>query len=159
MYEGIPTTAKDAKRLGHMYYYTGKPCKHGHIALRAARNQSCVECEEARKYRDGSQGRKAQVRRTEARQLAKKQGNKRYHGKPCGKCGNTERYVSNKRCTFSTCQNPKMTLDEVKLLIVRRPHMSIRWYAVRARRKVFTIYDAFRALNIPRGSKPPNYVG
>ncbi|WGH28511.1 hypothetical protein 13VV501A_gene0014 [Vibrio phage 13VV501A] len=159
MYEGIPTSAKDAKAAGHKYYFTGKPCTHGHITLRIARNQSCTECEELRKYRDGAKGRKALVKRTDARSIAIQRGDKRYHGKECPKCGNTEKYTSNKRCTTNSCQNPKMTFDEVKLLIIRRPHKSIRWYAARARRKVFTIYDAFQALNIPRSGKPPHYVG
>ena len=35
---------KDAKRLGRQYYYTGKPCKHGHICLRYTVNLTCQVC-------------------------------------------------------------------------------------------------------------------
>ena len=38
-----PTTRKEAKDTGAKYYFTGKPCKHGHIALRQTKG-SCVTC-------------------------------------------------------------------------------------------------------------------
>jgi 5-methylcytosine-specific restriction endonuclease McrA len=38
-----PKTRKEAKATGSKYYYTGEPCKHGHIALRKTKG-SCVEC-------------------------------------------------------------------------------------------------------------------
>ena len=36
---------KDALDQGLTYYFTGKPCKKGHVALRRAINGCCVECE------------------------------------------------------------------------------------------------------------------
>jgi len=38
-----PKTRKEAKELGATHYYTGEPCKHGHIALRKTKG-ACVEC-------------------------------------------------------------------------------------------------------------------
>jgi len=38
-----PKTRKEAKAIGSKYYYTGEPCKHGHIAIRKTKG-SCVEC-------------------------------------------------------------------------------------------------------------------
>jgi len=38
-----PTTREEAKKTGSKYYFTGQPCKHGHIALRKTKG-SCVEC-------------------------------------------------------------------------------------------------------------------
>jgi len=35
---------KEAKRLGLTYYYTGKPCKHGHIDKRQTSNGGCIIC-------------------------------------------------------------------------------------------------------------------
>jgi 5-methylcytosine-specific restriction endonuclease McrA len=35
---------KDAKMAGLRHYYTGNPCKHGHVSLRAVRNLTCCEC-------------------------------------------------------------------------------------------------------------------
>ena len=38
-----PTTREEAKRTKAKYYFTGKPCSRGHIALRKTKG-SCVEC-------------------------------------------------------------------------------------------------------------------
>lgn len=42
--EPLPRTAREAKRLGLMFYYTGKPCRRGHTAARRTINSGCVEC-------------------------------------------------------------------------------------------------------------------
>lgn len=39
----LPKTRAEAKALGAKYYFTGEPCKHGHIAPRKVKG-SCVEC-------------------------------------------------------------------------------------------------------------------
>jgi 5-methylcytosine-specific restriction endonuclease McrA len=39
----LPKTRAEAKELGAAYYFTGEPCKHGHIAPRKTKG-SCVEC-------------------------------------------------------------------------------------------------------------------
>jgi len=38
-----PSTREEAKKTGSKYYFTGQPCKHGHIALRKTKG-ACVEC-------------------------------------------------------------------------------------------------------------------
>jgi hypothetical protein len=38
-----PKTRKEAKAKGAKYYFTGEPCKNGHIALRKTKG-ACVEC-------------------------------------------------------------------------------------------------------------------
>ena len=38
-----PKTRAEAKATGAKYYFTGEPCKHGHVALRKTKG-SCVEC-------------------------------------------------------------------------------------------------------------------
>lgn len=40
----LPTTRAEALSLGLTRYFTGKPCKHGHIAERHAGKGNCVEC-------------------------------------------------------------------------------------------------------------------
>lgn len=64
---------KDALAEGKTYYYTGKPCKKGHIALRRAANGCCTECE---KEKNNSEERKkymskyADKNRTKIRKIA-----------------------------------------------------------------------------------------
>jgi hypothetical protein len=42
-YSQYPKNRKEAKEQGAKYYYTGEPCKHGHVALRKTKG-ACVEC-------------------------------------------------------------------------------------------------------------------
>lgn len=37
-------TLKEAKEKGLIYYYTGKPCKHGHDSLRLVKGGACRQC-------------------------------------------------------------------------------------------------------------------
>jgi len=39
----LPKTRSEAKAIGAKYYFTGEPCKHGHIAPRKTKG-SCIEC-------------------------------------------------------------------------------------------------------------------
>jgi 5-methylcytosine-specific restriction endonuclease McrA len=39
----LPTTREEAKKTGSKYYFTGQPCKHGHIAARKTKG-ACIEC-------------------------------------------------------------------------------------------------------------------
>jgi hypothetical protein len=39
----LPKTRKEAQETGNKYYFTGQPCKHGHVAPRKTKG-ACVEC-------------------------------------------------------------------------------------------------------------------
>lgn len=39
----LPKTRAEAKAVGTKYYFTGEPCKHGHVAPRKTKG-ACVEC-------------------------------------------------------------------------------------------------------------------
>lgn len=39
----LPTTRAEAKAVGAKYYFTGEPCKYGHIAPRKTKG-ACLEC-------------------------------------------------------------------------------------------------------------------
>lgn len=39
----LPTTRAEAKATGAKHYYTGLPCKHGHITARLTKG-TCIEC-------------------------------------------------------------------------------------------------------------------
>jgi len=44
MYSEYPTTRKEAKETKATHYFTGLPCKHGHIALRKTKG-ICMDCQ------------------------------------------------------------------------------------------------------------------
>lgn len=39
-----PATRAEAKAQGSSFYYTGKPCKRGHLSPRFVASQNCVQC-------------------------------------------------------------------------------------------------------------------
>lgn len=43
---------KEALAEGKLHYFTGKPCKKGHVALRRAVNGFCTECEKEKNNSD-----------------------------------------------------------------------------------------------------------
>lgn len=40
----VPSSRSEAISMGINRYFTGKPCKHGHISLRAISNSGCTKC-------------------------------------------------------------------------------------------------------------------
>jgi hypothetical protein len=40
----LPSSREEALSSGHIHYFTGVPCKHGHIDARFASTASCVSC-------------------------------------------------------------------------------------------------------------------
>lgn len=49
----LPKTKKEALALAVKYYFTGKPCKRGHLAKRSTRGKSaCFVCDKADRRRD-----------------------------------------------------------------------------------------------------------
>lgn len=42
--EQVLLTKKQAREQGLKHYFTGKPCKHGHIDKRSAHNGNCLTC-------------------------------------------------------------------------------------------------------------------
>lgn len=75
-----PKTRAEAKIAGAKYYFTGEPCKHGHIALRKTKG-ACVEC-----------------LKVETQQLNEKRATyfKEYNQSEAGKAAKRKYYESNK---------------------------------------------------------------
>ena len=42
--QGLPNARKMAKSMSVLHYYTGKPCKYGHMSIRQTSDAACVEC-------------------------------------------------------------------------------------------------------------------
>ncbi len=40
----LPKSAKEARASGSKYYFTQKPCKHGHVSKRLTKTSHCVVC-------------------------------------------------------------------------------------------------------------------
>jgi hypothetical protein len=49
LYSGPIVTVEEARRCGELRYFTGKPCKNGHVAQRIVSSNGCLSCDLARK--------------------------------------------------------------------------------------------------------------
>ena len=69
---------KEAKQSGEYLYYTGKPCKHGHVAERYTNNAMCTVCSKkyARAYEEPKEKKQARYLRNREAYLENK---KRYY--------------------------------------------------------------------------------
>jgi|SRR5208337_3465830 len=58
------TTRSEAVRKGLYRYYTGKPCRNGHTAMRYTMTSVCSECQKwrAQKYRHGVEEQRVAMR-------------------------------------------------------------------------------------------------
>ena len=71
-----PKTRAEAKSTGAKYYFTGEPCKHGHVALRKTKG-SCVECLKI-EWEEGNQARAEYFREYNRREEVKDRKNEWY---------------------------------------------------------------------------------
>lgn len=51
----------EAKSQGLKYYFTGKPCKHGHVSKRLLSNKNCWDCALIAKSKDYKENREARL--------------------------------------------------------------------------------------------------
>lgn len=97
-----PASAVQARSLGEMYYYTGKPCRNGHLSLKYASSGNCAKCIEERRGTVEINLRGKSSKRSEENQRLAEQalacGMTTY--KPSSPCkhGHLERYVGTNNC-------------------------------------------------------------
>ncbi len=102
---------KEAKSLGLLRYFTGKPCEAGHLAERFASSGGCTVCANARRRTDESRARRTVARhkriaeappvkkKISPRKAAQAAGLLLYRSaKPCVNGHYADRFVSNGTC-------------------------------------------------------------
>lgn len=72
----LPKSRAEAKAKGAKYYFTGEPCKHGHIAPRKTKG-ACVECLKV-EWQEGNQKRAEYFRQYNQREEVKDKKNEWY---------------------------------------------------------------------------------
>ena len=75
--EGLPRTRAEAKALGVTRYFTGRPCRHGHVAAKSASSGTCAECDRLRHTIPERKERRRQHRSTPEYKERKRQYNAR----------------------------------------------------------------------------------
>ncbi len=69
---GLPTSRQEAKKSGCKYYFTGDPCRNGHLSPRYT-GGNCIQCNRGRNRRTADK-RKAKYREKVDRALKAKSG-------------------------------------------------------------------------------------
>jgi hypothetical protein len=72
----LPKTREEAKKTGSKYYFTGLPCKHGHIAARKTKG-ACLECLKS-EWTKGNDTRAEYFREYNKREVVKDRKNEWY---------------------------------------------------------------------------------
>lgn len=108
-YTNLPPTRAEALRIGSKYYFTGKPCKNGHISKRTSNSgRSCFEC--AKERRKKSRAKNPEI----WRQYNKKSnsGEKRKASKKIWKNRNKEKLLQQERALYQ--KNKKKRNESAK---------------------------------------------
>ncbi len=69
---GLPTSSQEATKSGSKYYFTGDPCRNGHLSPKY-RDGQCIQCNRDRNRRTADK-RKAKYREKVDRELKAKSG-------------------------------------------------------------------------------------
>lgn len=109
--EKFPRTPRDARSRGFRFYFSGKQCSGGHIALRNAATAHCCECEKSRLYfrspekkvRDAVRAREKRLAdiegaRERGRKAAEVYRARRIERCPCPVCGGRRRDFKADKC-------------------------------------------------------------
>lgn len=62
--ENLPNTRRQALLSGSGLYFTGRPCKHGHVSARYSSGSICVECMRTPEYLEKARNHGAKLRST-----------------------------------------------------------------------------------------------
>jgi len=95
-----PSPRQLAIKQGQKTYH-GKECETCGQTVRRVNTSSCVQCEKDRSAKIAASRSDLDANKVlyvQARRKAMALGQKRFHGRPCGTCGGTERYTKNKTC-------------------------------------------------------------
>jgi hypothetical protein len=103
-FDTLPKSRPEARALEAEYYFTGKPCTHGHLDRRRTKDGNCFGCDKV-KSQTSLAARHAEGLKPTPRADARRAGLKHYEGW-CGQCGATvKKLVSAKFCVH--CSNLK----------------------------------------------------
>jgi 5-methylcytosine-specific restriction endonuclease McrA len=133
----LPKTRAEAKATGAKYYFTGEPCKHGHIAPRKTKG-ACVECLKV-EWEKGNQTRAEyfrQYNQSEAGQKAKREYYERNKGAVVARAQarpdtDKRRYKKNHKVA-----NPDMYKELVSLRRRRFRQATPKWLTAEQRMEI-----------------------
>ena len=148
---------KEAKQSGEYLYYTGKPCKHGHVAERYTNNAMCTVCSKkyARAYEEPKEKKQARYLRNRDAILENK---KRYYeeNKEDIRAKQLEYFKANKEHLYAmNKQWRENNPDKVKEASVRNRYRRYRaipsWLTDEQQQQINNIYKECKEMTMQTG--------
>lgn len=152
--EDYPKTRAEAKASGATHYFTGEPCKHGHIALRKTKG-ACVECikVETAKYREKRADYFADYNKSDRGQEAKR----RYYekNKDAVIARASARPAEEKRAYKAKYResNPELTKAMISLRRRRFRHATPEWLTKDQKKTIRALYMHAQAMTQTTGEQ------
>jgi len=139
-----PTTRSEAKQTNASYYFTGKPCKHGHIALRKTKGL-CIECMKV------DWKKQIEKRKTQPKSEAAKASGRKYYLKNKEKVkASAKKQPIEKRREYRKRwkqNNPISKQASDNAWKRRQKNATPSWLSVKYRKEILEIYKAARRLS------------
>lgn len=105
MTEVAPKTRADARNSGAVTYFTGRPCKHGHVAARRTKDGRCRGCERAAGRSETARRAGKKYRATERGRAARRAYSSAAQGR-CPQASEAARVNHDGRCAICGDANP-----------------------------------------------------
>jgi len=148
----LPTSDVDAKALGLSMYFTGKPCRYGHVTARYASSAECFFCRQI-KNSNPELKKKQKAANQKNKENRNKQSIERYHNNiGFEKIRYQSKWVNNKEKMKARTKSWEQRNPE-KRLALSKTHTALRKHKIKEqcpkwadRKKIQEIY-----LNCPKG--------
>ena len=161
---------REATARGLLHYFTGKPCKKGHIDKRLCSSFACMECSRIKSRAETPKRqaikaetiaqRKVEDPRIITRSEARDRGAKRYFtGDPCSRGHVCERYVASKNCTQCVLDNARTPEHraKVRLYVAANKGKASAWAANYREKNIERYREMHRRKRMVHGAKYAAY--
>lgn len=143
----IVLSRADARKQRQPRYFTGRPCKNGHLAYRAVVSGTCVACVQAWKVRNAAviNQRRKEYRARAAREIAS------YRAAYYQRTGEHQRAMARDRAKAWNAANPELHRAKVAAWKAANPEMARangRAYASRRKARLRKVGGSFSAKDI-----------
>lgn len=150
----LPSSVASARLSGDKFYYTGKPCKHGHVSKRMTSTGVCMHCKKIESLSDSNKKRRQEWRannkdlyrkkkreyyqKNRARELARDR--KRYQKNKERKISYQKRYTEENRSKVlaSKREYHNRMMRECRLYVISKRIRSLIWASLGQKKSVKT---------------------
>lgn len=148
----FPKSRAEAKAFGAAYYFTGTPCKHGHIAPRKTKG-ACLVCMES-EWKGALEKRKPyfqEYNKSEAGKRAKQRYYKENREAVIVRAASRPESIKNKYRKIWRDANPAYRAADARCRRTKHKHATPKWLTREQRTEMRGIYQAAMALTKATG--------